>query len=128
MGKNYYKGVVFSVELIYRLFSESVDELITAPWRSNFFYQLHSMLYLIGNHSAEYGTTLTQIMEILCTLHARGSLSMDWSVDHTLEFKIPLTQEKLILNRYPELRDAYQEIAMGILATGKRVNWLDTSE
>lgn len=40
------------------------------------------------------------------------------SIDYTLEFKNALTVERLFLNKYPDLKDDYQEIAIGILSTG----------
>ena len=93
---------------------------MSVSWRSGFFYQLYSLLYLIGNCNEESGMALKQIMEILTIMHAHGNSFHYYlsSVDYTLEFKNALTVERLFLNKYPELKDDYQEIAIGILSTG----------
>ena len=114
--------IVFSYRVIICLNILSVDTeyIMSVSWRSGFFYQLYSLLYLIGNCNEESGMALKQIMEILTIMHSQGNsyLYLLLSIDYTLEFKNALTLERLFLNKYPELKIDYQEIAIGILSTG----------
>ena len=85
--------------------------IVSIPNCSNIFYQLYSMLFLVGNCSIEMFNTLKQIMGILVTMQ---------QTDQTLEFKNALTAEQLFLNKYPDLKHDFQPIAMGVVQTGNQ--------
>ena len=84
------------------------NSIMSSPWSNAFFYQLYSMLYMIGTIPEEVSSSLQQLLIVLEAMHAK---------DQTLEFKNALTPEKLFLNRYPELEQAFHPIAMGLLET-----------
>lgn len=49
-----------------------MDGVMKQSWKSNFFYQLYSLMYLIGNGSEECGLGLKQMMEIVTIMHSKG--------------------------------------------------------
>ena len=89
---------------------KGVDEeaIGRSSWSNTFFYQLYSVLFLIGTIPDEMASSLQQLLTVLVAMHTK---------DPTLEFKNALTPDKLFLNRYPELEQAFHPIAMGLLET-----------
>lgn len=62
----------------------------------------------MGTIPEEMASSLQQLLTVLVAMHTK---------DPTLEFKNALTPEKLFLNRYPELEEAFHPIALGLLET-----------
>lgn len=119
VSRGAYQCVSYGVDVLYTIFHqgksiEGLSEIdpnsvTSLPWRSTLFYQLYSMLFIVGNCTAEVSNTLKQMIAILVLMQKS---------DQTLEFKNSLSSERLFLNKYPELKRDFEPIAMGVLTTG----------
>ena len=50
-----------------------MDEVMTSAWASTLFYQLYSVLYIVGYSTEECFTTLQQILQILVIMQSKGA-------------------------------------------------------
>ncbi|OAO17217.1 hypothetical protein AV274_1051 [Blastocystis sp. ATCC 50177/Nand II] len=107
VGKGAWSGVAGCVSILHRAILPNVEAAMRCAWTADLFYQLYTVLYIVGCSSEEVFTTLRQILDILVAMQAR---------DQTLEFKKALSPEKLFLNRYPDLKADYLPIARSILS------------
>ena len=120
VSRGAYQCVSYGLDVLYTIFHQGThsarlseidpNSVISLPWRSTLFYQLYSMLFIVGNCAAEVSNTLKQMIAILVLMQKS---------DQTLEFKNSLSSERLFLNKYPELKRDFEPIAMGVLTTGR---------